>query len=312
MSEAPTNLSHSLSRQGYCIVRGALPGATLQAAVQRLRDQALAERRRNLAWEDSGPDQAILDEDGRLRSDAFTSANGGVNQRVWMLLNKGEVFRRIVLDETILSLVRGVLGKDLLLACLTANIARPGGVAMGLHTDQWWMPLAGDPADPPVQPGSITRTSFQEGRGRGLMLSPPMVVNVAFMLTDFTAENGATRIVPGSHVYARQPGPEDEGTDIPATGKAGDAMIFDGRLFHGTGANTTADEERIALLCTYCAPQVRCQENYTLGILPEVRRQASPELLSLLGFRVWNGYGRTGQPAEWATPGSEGLGELQP
>ena len=89
-------------------------------------------------------------------------------------------------------------------------------------------------------------------------------------------------------------------------------MIFEGRTWHGTGANTS-DRVRLGLLATFCGPQFRTQENYTLGILPEVYEQCSPELLRRLGFGLWNAYGRVGSPARaFAVPEEERIGPLRP
>ena len=290
-------IKNDLDTHGYGLLEDALTADDLQRARRRLTEQAEAERAMGIAFEDGGANQPLTGADDKFIQGAFTAANGGVNQRLWMLINKGKIFRELAIHAQVLELVRHVLGKEFQLSTLSANIAKPGGVEMGLHTDQWWMPVSKPPAEEHIRPGSITRTDFgyQPATNRPVV-APPVMCNVAFMLTDFTAENGGTVIVPGSHRSGRQPNKRDHGQQIPVTGPAGSAFIFDGRLFHGTGANTTKDSQRIAVLVTYCAPQVRTQENYTLGMLPEVYDEASDELLALLGFRPWNAYGRTGDP----------------
>lgn len=133
---------------------------------------------------------------------------------------------------------------------------------------------------------------------RGLN-SPPVVCKVMYCLNDFTAANGATRLVPRSHLTGMQPPADVPHTvdSIGAQALAGAAVIFDGRLWHGTGRNES-NEPRLGLLATYCAPQFRTQENCTLGLTPEVYEQASEALLSRLGFKIWNAYGRIGHPSE--------------
>ncbi len=84
------------------------------------------------------------------------------------------------------------------------------------------------------------------------------------------------------------------------------------QFWHGTGANI-GSELRWAILTTFCGPQFRSQENFTLGTLPQVIADASPELLTLLGLKVWNAYGRTDSPViEYVKPGEYSPGELHP
>jgi ectoine hydroxylase-related dioxygenase (phytanoyl-CoA dioxygenase family) len=196
-----------------------------------------------------------------------------------MLPNKGKIFRDLMLHPVIDTLMSHLLGPDYLLSSFTANIAHPGGEPMALHTDQgyagFWTPV-------------------------------PIVANIAWMLDDFTDDNGGTRIIPGSHVDqsytprsvhfaptdSRYPTQEDT---IAAEGKAGDILCFDGRIWHGTGANRT-DRPRHALLSYHCRPFVRQQENFVMGLDPEVRQQERPALLNRLGFRIWAGLGRVESP----------------
>ena len=112
-------------------------------------------------------------------------------------------------------------------------------------------------------------------------------------------ENGGTMVVPGSHLYGRHP---DKNLDshikpIAAEGPPGCAIITDGRLWHGTGANVT-EEPRIAIIITFCGPQFRPQENYTFGLRKDILNELNDFQKELLGFRVWNGYGRTGDPTQ--------------
>ena len=69
-------------------------------------------------------------------------------------------------------------------------------------------------------------------------------------------------------------------------------LVFDGRMWHGTGRNLTGDP-RIALLLTFCGPQFRSQENFFVGLDPKVYATASEKFRELLGFKIWSAYGRT-------------------
>ncbi len=291
----------NLDEFGYCLIENALSAEEVKKLRDRLEEQAAGEKQRGLASEDAGPN------------------NTGVNQRIWFLVNKGKVFRDLLHHKVVKTLVKHILGDEFLLSSFTANIARPGGV-MGLHTDQWWMPNPVQSHQEAVKPGAMTRAHF---RGRRLgreeaapskSISPAVACNIMWMLTDFTEENGATHVVPRSHLSGRQPDVHSDRDveSIPAVAPSGTAMVFEGRLWHSTGANIS-DGPRLGALSYFCAPQFRQQENLMVGTTPEILREASPELLALLGFKVWQGYGRIESPdCEFISPGQTSLGELAP
>ena len=310
-------LQSDIDSFGYCLVKDAIPATQLAAARQRLLEQAEAELQAGVAFEDGGAKQqwgAFTDEQGNIRRDAFSAKAGGVNQRVWTLVNKGAVWLDLLKQPTVRAVVGHVLGDDYLLSSYGANIAKPGGIAMDLHTDQWWMPEPIHRRPNPLPAGSLTRERSNRVDDCPAMIAPPVVVNVMWMLNDFTEANGATRIVPRSHLYGRRP---DKARDkdvlsIPAAGAAGSAMLFDGRIWHGTGANIS-DEQRLGILSTFVAPQFRTQCNFTTATLPEVVAKADDDLLALLGFKIWNAYGRIESPvAGYIQQGERSLGEMKP
>lgn len=179
----------------------------------------------------------------------------GSNQRIWTLLNKGDEFVDLALDPAVHRLMARLLGPSFLLSNLDANIAGPGGQPMFLHADQSFIP----PPWPPY----------------------PMVANAIWMIDDFTAENGATRVVPGSHLLGH--GPDGTGEVVSVVAPAGTVMIFDGRLWHQTGPNVTADVRRHTILAYYCRPFIRTQENWFLSIAPAVVERR-PEIRGLVGY----------------------------
>ena len=88
-----------------------------------------------------------------------------------------------------------------------------------------------------------------------------------WMLSDFSATNGSTEVERCSHLAGAHPrGVNQSGYNVvQPEAPAGTLMVFDGRLWHGTGANTGSDE-RLGVLATFCAPQFRQQENLTIGL----------------------------------------------
>lgn len=108
-------------------------------------------------------------------------------------------------------------------------------------------------------------------------------VNVFWPLVEFTSENGATRIWPGSHFAPRDPDAPLPDPDI-CTMKPGDALIVLGSTVHAAGANR-ADLPRRALIVSYCLGWLKSYENQSLAYSPEFVRTLDPELAAMLGYR---------------------------
>lgn len=286
-----------MDKFGYCLLKDALGREEVDAIRSRLLTQLEAELERGVS---------------RMRPD-------DKKQLIRFLINKGQVFRDMIVHPGLHEMLRHVIGDAYLLSSYHAHVAHPGST-MAFHTDQFWMPPpTTDRKQTLVKPGSITR-SGNRGRhvgGEELMepntIAPAVTCNAMWMIDDYTAENGATLLVPGSHLSGRQPDPvlDSNANWVPATGPAGTAVVFEGRIWHTTGINTT-DRPRIGLSTNFCAPQFRPQENYLLGTLPVVLEEASPELLALMGFRAWQGYGTHEGQGEWLTRGEYAWGELTP
>ena len=113
-------------------------------------------------------------------------------------------------------------------------------------------------------------------------------IGVMWALDDFTAENGGTRVVLGSHRFLRSwhlPGVSDwEPAEMPK----GSVLVWHGSLWHGGGANRT-DTRRVGIAMNYCAGFIRQQENQQLGIPREVAAGFSPRLRALVGYGIYRG-----------------------
>ena len=316
LTEDLDRAKQDLDQFGFCLIANALTGEALSTTRQRLVEQAGAEAERGLDHRDGGANQAIIDESGRFKANAFTTANGGVNQRLWMLANKGACFRDLIEHRLVDELIGHILGAEFILSTLSANIAKPGGVRMGLHTDQWWMPQPMRSGDPFTRASEVTRNPVPGfvHPDPSLGIAPPVVANTMWMLSDFTPQNGATEVVPGSHLSGAHPHPTEQGgyPIFQPEAPAGTLMVFDGRLWHGTGAHSGGGD-RLGALATFCCPQFRQQENQTLGLDPTLWSPMSDKLKARLGFKVWNAYGRIeGEFGGMITPKPERIGELKP
>ena len=112
---------------------------------------------------------------------------------------------------------------------------------------------------------------------------PPAVINSMWALSDFTCDNGATRLIPGSHRWndAREP---TEAEAVAAVMPRGSLMLWDGGLYHGGGANQSRSS-RTGIILAYNLGWLRQYENMYLSVPPEVARSLSLELQQLLGYR---------------------------
>lgn len=103
-------------------------------------------------------------------------------------------------------------------------------------------------------------------------------------IDDFTADNGATDVVPGSQLWGdRLPG--DDVERRPVVMKAGSCVFFPGTLWHGGGANRT-DRPRLAVTAQYCEPWLRPQEAFTLSMTRDTVRRVSEDIRRMLGYSI--------------------------
>jgi ectoine hydroxylase-related dioxygenase (phytanoyl-CoA dioxygenase family) len=193
---------------------------------------------------------------------AKTSFEGFKTVRINNLLTYDDAFWQVPLHQHVLPVVERVLDKECLLSSFCSLVLGPGQEAQPIHEDTQLIPLP--------------RPHL------------PIVLNAIWALSDFTAENGATRIVPGSHSYASSPEYGREYDAVSATMPAGSVMLFDSALWHGGGANST-ESRRFALSCAYCWGWMRQQENLQLGIPREIAQRFPRRLQELCGYSVYKG-----------------------
>ena len=197
-----------------------------------------------------------------------TSAEGHATRRMYNLLAKDPAFQAMPVHPSVLPVVERVLDTGCLLSGMTAIDIGPGENPQPMHGDDI------------VMSRHLRRPHA------------PMMVTSMWALDDFTAANGGTRFVPGSHLFAgtpEEPGALD-GVEVRTLEmSAGSVMIFHGSLWHGGGSNTTTDEWRCGVNVQYCPGFVRQQQNPYLGIAPEVAATFSDRLLELLGYRLYKG-----------------------
>ena len=109
------------------------------------------------------------------------------------------------------------------------------------------------------------------------------LMSTIWAVTEFTRDNGATQIVPGSHKWEKERKPDD--TEIAyAEMNPGSVLLYTGTVLHGGGANKTASEIRTGVFLHYALNWLRQEENQYLSCPPEIAKELSPELRSLIGY----------------------------
>lgn len=136
----------------------------------------------------------------------------------------------------------------------------PGGGPQGVHRDQWGWDHFPFPVDYEPQ--------FQ----------------TIWAATDFTDENGATRVVPGSHRNSDDAAQYSHEDTIPAEMTKGSVLIYTGKAYHGGGANRSSHVRR-GINITYSAGWLRQEENQYLSVPIEVAKTLPTALLRLIGYR---------------------------
>jgi len=119
---------------------------------------------------------------------------------------------------------------------------------------------------------------------------PQLEVIVLYSLTNFTAENGATRIVPGSHLWPANRKPQEHEV-VAAEMPAGSAIYYLGKTLHGGGANQTTDERRRALFMGYSLGWLRTKENFFISTPIEAVKEMPERAQQLLGWETHGGIG---------------------
>jgi ectoine hydroxylase-related dioxygenase (phytanoyl-CoA dioxygenase family) len=238
------------------------PPADVQAHLDRIERDGFTIVDDAFSKDDAG---ALLEDLARLEREldihfASNDFEGRRTRRVYNLLVHGSLYEAIPVHPKVLPIVEGVLDPGCLVSSLSSIAIHPGETAQPFHADDQLVPLP----KPHV----------------------PIVCNTMWALTDFDEENGATRILPGTHRSERSPDYGAAYDSIPAEMTQGSVLIWHGSLWHGGGANRS-DAVRVGIAMNYCAGWIRQQENQQLGIPLGIARRFGPRLRELVGYGVY-------------------------
>ena len=182
---------------------------------------------------------------------------GKKSERVYALLAKHPDFSLLVEHPKVLAIVDQMLERDYLLSANLAINVHPGETPQPFHQDN--------------NGGTFAVSGVTHG------------MSIIWNLDEFTEENGATEIIPGSHRFVHEVPAADDA--IKVTMPAGSALVFSGSLVHRGGANHS-DKPRLAITPQYCQPWLRQLENMVLSVPPEKAALLSPKVQALLGYSV--------------------------
>jgi ectoine hydroxylase-related dioxygenase (phytanoyl-CoA dioxygenase family) len=256
-----------LERDGYTVIppqRAAPPGLAA-----RLREAIL-----DLAQRKSGvrPDLETGATHAGYRGPFFTRAAGPdspFGELLQALLFEGPVFEAALMNPVVLAMATQLLGYGCVLSSMSSMLKGPGEAPFALHVDS--------PLDSPLPPYSA-------------------VCNCTYALTDYSRENGALALVPGSHRWCRVPeGDELRVSEsgptavVPVECPAGSLICWHGNLWHGAFPRT-APGLRVNLILYFALPSIRTQEDLVDRVTPEMLARNGPRFAILSQQAVAYGF----------------------
>lgn len=181
------------------------------------------------------------------------------NERLLDITARHPAFQALVEHPLTQAVASGWLKPDYRLSSFGANVTTPGTCSRFVHADQCYVPAPWP--------------------------DYPLALNLIWVLDDYTAERGATHVLPGSHRMTRGPWPgeEVEGTQ-PVLCAAGSVIVMDAKVWHHTGVNSTKNDRRAALLMYLVNWFILPQSDWPSLFPPQAREALSPRMLELLGF----------------------------
>ncbi len=182
------------------------------------------------------------------------------SQRLWGLVAKEPAFADLAAHPTVVGQVRAVLGDDCVLSDCSGTTIGPRTAGGAWHVDAPF------------------------GQLEEPLPDIPLTVQNAWALVDFTADNGATRVVPDSHLTRKKPvwgEAQDDAVTLEAP--AGSVAVWLSNTWHASGPNST-DAHRPAVLCYYSRSWIKPFQDYVSVIDPDIARTFPAEVRYLLGF----------------------------
>ncbi len=213
-----------------------------------LNDEMVEKLRRNLA--------PIFDEIGSRSSEEF----GQQTIHTHNLLAKTRAVDELLMNDRLLGLIEAVLGPDIQVSGVAAMRPAPGDRRQHMHRDDGHYPIPY-----PHQ---------------------PLIVNTLIALDPFTVENGATEVVPRSHLSS-----DKADADTPTVAvemPLGGLLLWDGAVWHRGGGNSTKNFYRRSINVNFNLAWLKQRENQFVAVPPEVVLEMPEKLQALIGYKLTN------------------------
>jgi ectoine hydroxylase-related dioxygenase (phytanoyl-CoA dioxygenase family) len=195
-----------------------------------------------------------------LRHDGRNEFEGYRTRRIYSVIEKTLALNPLVEHPLILALLDRLFLPNYLLSQLQAIEIQPGEVRQPLHHDDGFYPIP---------------------RPRA-----PIGAATIWAVDDFTEENGATLLIPKSHLWGEVPSADiDTRAFVPAVMPSGSVVFFVGTLWHCAGPNRST-APRMAATAQYCEPWARQQETYSLSISRARAKRCSDTVQGMLGYSM--------------------------
>jgi ectoine hydroxylase-related dioxygenase (phytanoyl-CoA dioxygenase family) len=186
--------------------------------------------------------------------------DGPFSQHTHNLLEKTRAVDDLITEPALLAIIEAILGPDFQISSVVAMRPAPGDVPQRLHQDDGHYP--------------VPRPSM------------PLVANTLTALDPFTADNGATLVVPGSHKWTRRVDQKIE--TVPIEAEPGSLLVWHGALWHAGGGNTTERSTRRSINLNFNLAWLKQRENQFIGVPADVVLDMPKPLQRLIGYQLTN------------------------
>ena len=233
-----------------------IDGLNIGHAVSEIHEQGYTVVEQFLTSDVIEPIREAFNTEEPITEMRFLGSTTGNTWRAHNLLAKTRAIDELLLDSRLRAIVEGVIGKFCQINIATLFNTLPGEFKQDLHQDDGLWPIP--------RP------------------HPSFLCNLLIAFDDFTMENGATHVVPHSHQWTK---PVDQTIkSVQVEIKSGSAIFWEGGLWHGGGANTTTDQERMGLFISHLVSYLRPSDLQLVSVPREVVRDLPRKLQRLLGY----------------------------
>ncbi len=233
-----------------------IDGLDIGGVVAEIQDRGYAVVKNFLSQADIAPIRQAFDTEVPVTEMRAIGTTSGRTWRAHNLLAKTRAADQVFLDPRLRAIVAGVIGKYNQINITTLFNTLPAVTRQLLHQDDGLWPIP--------RP------------------HPSLLCNALFAFDDFTKDNGATHLVPFSH--QRNDAVDQTVRSEQIEMASGSVLFWEGGMWHGGGANVTADQERLGFFISHQVSYLRPQEMQTLAIPPEVVALMPHKLQRLVGY----------------------------